>query len=70
MTVLHLGRRELAQGIETTPERRVEAAVGSENEMGETEVRKARARRLDVALHVGSLAPEAHPCPWLTVRGC
>ena len=59
MTVLHLGRRELAQGIETTPERRVEAAVSGVNEMGETELRKARARRLDVALHVASLAPEA-----------
>ena len=27
--------------------------------MGETEVRKARARRLDVALHIASLTPEA-----------
>ena len=56
MTVLHLGRRE------TTPVRRVEAAVSGVNktdEMGEREVREARARRLDVALHVGSLAPEA-----------
>ena len=59
MTVLHLGRRELVQGIETTPARRVEAAVSGVNETDETEVRKARARRLDVALHVASLAPEA-----------
>jgi Kef-type K+ transport system membrane component KefB len=62
MTVLHLGRRESVQGTETTPARRVEAAVSGVNktdEMGEREVREARARRLDVALHVGSLAPEA-----------
>jgi nucleotide-binding universal stress UspA family protein len=62
MTVLHLGRRESVQGVETTPARRVEAAVGGLNETGETgerKVREARARRLDVALHVESLAPEA-----------
>src|SRR5271166_2915531 len=58
MTVLHLGRRESAQGISTTPARRVEAAVGGVHETGETEVIEARARRLDVALHVESLAPE------------
>ena len=53
MTVLHLGRRESITGIEV--------AASSIKEMygtGETEVRGARARRLDVALHVGSLAPE------------
>jgi K+:H+ antiporter len=62
MTVLHLGRREPVQGVETTPARRVEAAVSGVNETGETgerKVRKATARRLDVALHVESLAPEA-----------
>ena len=61
MTVLHLGRRELIPGIETTPVRRVEAAVSGVNErreMGETEARKARARRLDLALHDEFLAPE------------
>ena len=35
MTVLHLGRRESVQGIETTPARRVEAAVSGVNETGE-----------------------------------
>jgi Kef-type K+ transport system membrane component KefB len=62
MTILHLGQRELGQGIETTPARRDEAVVGGVNETGEigkTEVKKARARRLDVALHVESLVPEA-----------
>jgi Kef-type K+ transport system membrane component KefB/nucleotide-binding universal stress UspA family protein len=62
MTVLHLGRREPVQDIDTTPARRVEAAVSGlkgTGEMGETERREARARRLDVDLHVESLAPEA-----------
>ena len=59
VTVLHLEWRELAQGIETTPQRRVKAAASGVNEMDETEVRKARARRLDVALHIASLTPEA-----------
>jgi Kef-type K+ transport system membrane component KefB/nucleotide-binding universal stress UspA family protein len=62
MTVLHLGRRELVQGVETTPAPRVEAAVSGVNEtgeIGERRVREVRARRLDVALHVESLAPEA-----------
>jgi nucleotide-binding universal stress UspA family protein len=61
MTVLHLGRREAVQGAATTPARRAAAAVGV-NDTGETggmEARGARARRLDVALHVDSLAPEA-----------
>jgi len=61
MTVLHLGRCEPIQDIDTTPARRVEAAVSGlkeTGEMGETERREARARRLDVALHVKSLAPE------------
>jgi Kef-type K+ transport system membrane component KefB/nucleotide-binding universal stress UspA family protein len=61
MTVLHLGR-ESVQGVGTTPARRVEVAVSGTNEtgeIGETKVSEARARRLDVALHVESLAPEA-----------
>jgi Kef-type K+ transport system membrane component KefB/nucleotide-binding universal stress UspA family protein len=61
MTVLHLGRREAVQDIDTQPARRVEAAVSDRKETGEmreTERREARARRLDVALHVESLAPE------------
>src|SRR5208337_2659329 len=52
MTVLHLGRRELVQGMETTPVRRVEAAVSGVNE------RREMGRRLDLALHDESLAPE------------
>ena len=62
MTVLHLGRPEFVQGIETGPARGVEAAVSGVSEtaeMSEPELREARARRLDVALHVESLAPEA-----------
>jgi nucleotide-binding universal stress UspA family protein len=62
MTVLHLGRRGSAQGVEATPARRVEVPVSGMNETGEigvTEVSEAGARRLDVALHVESLAPEA-----------
>ena len=59
MTVLHLGRRESVRGIEKTLARRVEAAVSGVNKTGDTGVREARARRLDVALHVESLAPEA-----------
>jgi Kef-type K+ transport system membrane component KefB/nucleotide-binding universal stress UspA family protein len=51
MTVLHLGRRESVQDIE--------AAASGKNETGEAEVHEARARRLDVAVHVESLAPEA-----------
>jgi len=51
MTVLHLGRRESVQGIE--------AGASGRKTAGETEVREARARRLDVALHVESLAPDA-----------
>jgi nucleotide-binding universal stress UspA family protein len=58
MTVLHLGRREAVQGTETTPAQ-AGAAIGGVNETGGMEVREARARRLDVALRVGSLAPEA-----------
>ena len=59
MTVLHLGRRESVRGIEKTLARRVEATVSGVNKTGDTDVREARARRLDVALHVESLAPEA-----------
>jgi Kef-type K+ transport system membrane component KefB/nucleotide-binding universal stress UspA family protein len=62
VTVLHLGRREAVQGMETTPARRVEAAASGMNEAratGETAVRNARARWLDVALQVESIAPEA-----------
>jgi nucleotide-binding universal stress UspA family protein len=62
MTVLHLGRRGSAQGVEATPARRVEVSVSGMNETGAkgvTEVSEAGARRLDVALHVQSLAPEA-----------
>ena len=59
MTVLHLGRRESVRGIEKTLARRVEAAVSGVNKTDDTGVREARARRLDVALHVDSLAPEA-----------
>ena len=58
MTLLHLGRRESVRGIEKTLARRVEATVSGVNKTGDTGVREARARRLDVALHVGSLAPE------------
>ncbi|MFI5015669.1 MAG: cation:proton antiporter [Hyphomicrobiales bacterium] len=59
MTVLHLGRDESVRGGETAPARRVEAPLSGVNEIGETEVRMARARRLDVALRVESLEPEA-----------
>jgi nucleotide-binding universal stress UspA family protein len=62
MTVLHLGQREALRSTETTPAHRTEAAVGGVDEtgeMGRMGLREARARRLDVALHVGSLAPEA-----------
>ena len=58
MTVLHLGRRESVQGVAITPAGRVEAVVSGVNETHETGVIEARARRLDVALHVESLAPE------------
>jgi Kef-type K+ transport system membrane component KefB/nucleotide-binding universal stress UspA family protein len=51
MTVLHLGRGE--------PVRCFEGAASGKNETSETEARETRARRLDVAVHVGSLAPEA-----------
>jgi Kef-type K+ transport system membrane component KefB/nucleotide-binding universal stress UspA family protein len=60
MTVLHLGQRGAVPDVEV-PTRRAEAAVGRVNHVGkrgEIEAREARARRLDVALHVGSLAPE------------
>jgi hypothetical protein len=43
----------------TAAARRVEAAISGANEAGKTEARDASARRLDVALHVGSLAPDA-----------
>jgi len=62
MTLLHLGPREAVQPIDTTPARHVEAAVSGlreTGEKGEAERREARARRLDVTLHVESLAPEA-----------
>jgi Kef-type K+ transport system membrane component KefB/nucleotide-binding universal stress UspA family protein len=62
MTVLHLGRHEAVQGIETRSARRAEAVANGANETGamsETEVRKARARWLDVARHVESIGPEA-----------
>jgi nucleotide-binding universal stress UspA family protein len=49
MTVLHLGRRESAHGI---------AGASGKNETGATEVHEARARQLDVAVHVNSRAPE------------
>jgi Kef-type K+ transport system membrane component KefB/nucleotide-binding universal stress UspA family protein len=49
MTVLHLGRGESGQGI---------AGASGKNETGETEIHEAEARRLDVAVHVESLAPE------------
>ena len=61
MTVLHLGPRELVQDTKP-PERSGEAAVSGAigaSAMGEMEIRGARARRLDMALHVGPLAPEA-----------
>jgi nucleotide-binding universal stress UspA family protein len=51
MTILHLGRRESVQSIEVGPSRK--------SKTGETRVRDTRARRLDVAMHVESLAPEA-----------
>ena len=55
MTVLHLGRPEKDQDIETVPARGVEAVASGVNEtpqISELELREARARRLDVALHV------------------
>src|SRR5208282_772077 len=61
LTVLHLGPRQSVQGTETMPPRRAETAISGVDEtgeIGEMEVRETRARRLDVALHVGSLAPE------------
>jgi Kef-type K+ transport system membrane component KefB/nucleotide-binding universal stress UspA family protein len=58
MTVLQLGQRDSVPAVETTAARCVEAAVSGVNQTGEMEVRGARARRLDVALHVKSLAPE------------
>jgi len=61
MTVLHLGRHEVVQGIETKSER-AEAVANGANETGamsETGARRARARWLDVARHVESIAPEA-----------
>ena len=45
-TVLHLGRRELVKGTDTTPVRPIETTVGAVNEGAETEVREASARRL------------------------
>ena len=48
MTVLHLGRPEWAQGIETAPARGVEAAVSGVNEtppMGEPEVERGQGGR-------------------------
>jgi len=62
MTVLHLGRREPVQVNETTPARRAQAGASGMNKTGEiggAQVREARARWLDVALHVESLTPEA-----------
>ena len=62
MTVLHLDRREPVQVNKTTPARRAQAGASGMNktgEMGGTQVREARARWLDVALHVESLTPEA-----------
>jgi K+:H+ antiporter len=59
VTVLHLGRSESAHGIETAAARRVEAAISGADEVDKTEAKGARARRLDVALHVESLAPDA-----------
>ena len=50
MTVLHLGRGEKAHGF---------LGANGRNETGATQAHEARARRLDVALHVESLAPEA-----------
>jgi Kef-type K+ transport system membrane component KefB/nucleotide-binding universal stress UspA family protein len=50
MTLLHLGRRESVQAIE--------AAASGKNETGETEIHEAKARQLDVAVHVDSRAPE------------
>jgi Kef-type K+ transport system membrane component KefB/nucleotide-binding universal stress UspA family protein len=58
MTVLHLGRQEPVQGVVTTPARRVQAAI-SGVKAATRKAREAGARRLDVALHVGSLTPEA-----------
>jgi hypothetical protein len=53
MTVLHLGRPEFVEGIETGPARRVVAAVSGVSETretSETESREARARRVDCSL--------------------
>jgi len=62
MTVLHMGQHEAVQGKETTSARRTETVTHGAKETGaisETEVRNARARWLDRALHVDSIASEA-----------
>jgi Kef-type K+ transport system membrane component KefB/nucleotide-binding universal stress UspA family protein len=58
MTVLQLGRRESVEAIQTTAAQHVKAAVSGVSHTCEMETREARARRLDVALQVESLAPE------------
>jgi hypothetical protein len=58
MTVLQLGRRESATDAEATAAQPVEAAASGANKTGDMDVREARARRLDVAVHVESLTPE------------
>jgi Kef-type K+ transport system membrane component KefB/nucleotide-binding universal stress UspA family protein len=58
ITVLQLGRRESFPAVETTAAQRVQAAVSGVNQTGEMEARAARARRLDVALNVESVAAE------------
>jgi nucleotide-binding universal stress UspA family protein len=58
MTVLQLGCRESVQAVQTTASQHVEAAMSGANRASEMETRGARARRLDVALHVESLSPE------------
>jgi nucleotide-binding universal stress UspA family protein len=62
MTVLHLGRHESGNGNATMPAECVEAAASDLNEtdaIDETDVKKTRARWLDVARQVDSIAPEA-----------
>jgi Kef-type K+ transport system membrane component KefB/nucleotide-binding universal stress UspA family protein len=57
MTVLQLGRRDSVQAVQTTATQRIEAVSGV-SYTGELEAGEVGARRLDVALHVESLAPE------------
>jgi Kef-type K+ transport system membrane component KefB/nucleotide-binding universal stress UspA family protein len=56
MTVLHLGQRQSVDGDTTLAH--ADATISGANEGTETKVRGGGARRLDLALHIESLAPE------------